>query len=638
MTKYKNISLLGLAVLVLACLGAYWPGLYGPFVFDDLTNIALVPQLRLETLDLEALQQAALANRSGPLGRPLASLSFALNYYFTYYDTFYFKLTNVIIHVLSGVGLFFLAQALLHQLQRNSPDLALKPEHTWSLALAISALWLLHPLNLTSVLYIVQRMASLSALFVIYGLLLYVTGRRALVHGKTSGFASIVIAVIVFTGLASLSKENGILLPAYVLLIELIFFRFAAAANYVRPFKWLWFGIIALPLTLGALVFLLNIGDVARLSSYAIRDFDLWERLLTESRVLWFYVYLILIPNTRSMGIFHDDIAISHGLLDPLSTLFALAGICALLVAAFVYRRRQPVFAFAVLWFFVSHSLESTLIPLELVHEHRNYLAMYGILFAAVFYGAALLRRFPAVYRYRYVVITLCLASLFALTFNRSLSWRDEWTLYNHTVNNHPHSASAHTQLAILLHDNQANQLASRHFAQAAELATHDPAVMSRYAQHLFLSTGEIPDAVLAELEHRLMRQPFNRASFWVMQPLIHDSFTQQALNLRVLAMFERVLDKQGAALAPGVKAGIHRALALSYTKHGRHTDALAHFTLAATTLPLPADYLHPIDIYIERQQWQKAKALLKTLNEKNLTMTETEKKRFDELQQQLSP
>lgn len=378
------LTALLLAVLCSIGLLAYSPGLSGDFLFDDDANIVHNDSIHIHALTPASLKGAALSGHSGPLKRPVSMLSFALNYYFAGLDTFYFKLTNVVIHLLNGIGLFFLTRLILAA-YREHHEPRLTDRHLLVLSLAVSAAWLLHPLNLTGVLYVVQRMTSLSALFVIWGLVLYMAGRRRIGHGGRRGMAMILAGVSVFTPLAMLSKENGALLPLFMLLIEYTLFGFQTPQRRERRFL---FGLFAITVAAPALA----VGAYTLihpqwiLAGYHVRDFDLGQRLLTESRVLWFYIKEILIPSNSQMGLFHDDMTVSQGLFQPRATFFAVAGVGLALAAAVYSRRRAPLVALGVLWFFVGHSLESTFLPLELAYEHRNYLPDYGLLLVTVYY------------------------------------------------------------------------------------------------------------------------------------------------------------------------------------------------------------------------------------------------------------
>ena len=442
-----------LLVALLLTVIIYRSGLHGPFIFDDGLNIVNNQHLRLQDFSKESLQEAAFSIPNGVFGRPLSMLSFAFNFYLDRHNiepfpsAYSFKLANLGIHLLNGLAIFMLTRLLIALYrERRRPDLpATYP--TW-LALAVASAWLLHPLNLTSVLYVVQRMASLAALFTFIGLGVYLWGRTRLCSGRRWGMLAITASLLVFAPIAVLSKENGILLPFFMLAAEVVLFRFEADKPSGRRLLLVFFtALLVLPtvLTLG---YLAQHPD-SLLGGYARRDFNLIERLMTEARVIWFYLRLIVLPSTAQMGIYHDDIAISRQLLEPASTLPAILGVLALPVVAWSLRRRQPLVAFGILFFLLGHSIESTIYPLELVHEHRNYLPMFGILLA---FFHLLLDPLTAVStKPLRRILALLLIPLFAVgTLSRANAWSNDYDLWTLEVEHHPDSIRANLALADL--------------------------------------------------------------------------------------------------------------------------------------------------------------------------------------------
>ena len=142
----------------------YLPGLSGDYIFDDLPNLLNNKRLQLDTLDMESLQGAALSSGAGTLRRPISMASFALNRYFFGVSPYSYKTVNLIIHLLTGLSLYLLSR-LLVKAYRTSHKSDLSDAAAAWLPVVVSGLWLVHPLNLTSVLYIVQRMTSLATLF-----------------------------------------------------------------------------------------------------------------------------------------------------------------------------------------------------------------------------------------------------------------------------------------------------------------------------------------------------------------------------------------------------------------------------------------------------------------------------------------
>jgi tetratricopeptide (TPR) repeat protein len=312
---------------------------------------------------------------------------------------------------------------------------------------AVAAAWLLHPFNLTSVLYAVQRMTSLSAFFSIWGLVIFVWGRTRLYEGR-KGILPILVSLLLLTPLAALSKEIGALLPAFMLVVEVSLFTFHAEQLSARRFLIGFYGLfVAIPAAF-ALIYVATHFD-GLLASYKTRDFTLSERIMTEARVLWFYIWQILLPSTAQMGLYHDDIAISRGLFQPVSTALSLIGLMALLGLSWISRKRAPLITLGVLFFLTGHVLESTMWPLEIAHEHRNYLPMVGILLSLLFYLLYPLKYIDTL-RLRQMV-TVLLIGLFAFnTFSRADKWGNPYDLFQAEVEHHPNSAIVNGEIGAI--------------------------------------------------------------------------------------------------------------------------------------------------------------------------------------------
>lgn len=375
---HAALGALGALLLAALALAIYWAGLHGGFFFDDEANILLAEGIRMERLSMDAIGAAMASGHAGFAGRPLAQLSFALNHALSGFAPFAFKATNLAIHAVNAFLVFLLAGRLLRGLTPRPT-----PTGTTIAAALLAAIWLLHPIQLTSVLLVVQRMTSLSALFLLAALLLHLHGRER--KGR-AGMACLLLAWFVCWPLSFFSKESGVLFPAFALAWELIARRAACGRldNFARALA----AAFALAAVLGVGYGLSEHGRWLW-AGYEFRSFSLLERVLTEGRVLWFYLGLIVLPSLETLGLYHDDLVISRTLLAPWTTAPALAGLAGLLWLAWRLRNVAPLASFGLAWFLVGHSLESTVLPLEIAHEHRNYLPLFGILLAA---AAGLLR------------------------------------------------------------------------------------------------------------------------------------------------------------------------------------------------------------------------------------------------------
>ncbi len=533
----------------------YWPGLHGAFFFDDGPSILLSEGVRLDALSLEALRQTILSGGAGPTGRPLSQLSFALNYYFSGFDPFAFKATNLAIHLACGLVVLRL---LLRLLGAAVP--AATARHTVMAAGAATIFWLLHPIQLLPVLHVVQRMTSLSALFLLAAFLSHVHGRE---RGDRAGAVWVVAAWTILWPLSVLSKENGILFPAFVLAWELIL-RARSVGKLDR---------FALALTgLAGIVFFLGLAyAVSPLaqwlwSGYGLRPFSLSERLMTEGRVIWLYIGLIMAPRLDALGLYHDDIVISTHLWAPWTTFPAMVGLASLVWLAWWVRQRAPLVTFGIAWFLIGHAVESTALPLELAHEHRNYLPLLGFAMAG---GWGVVRVLQSKAPYRTVGIALVGTAAMYFTFVTALrahQFGDEVRRSQIEARNHPASARAQHEaglvLAALPEAAVVNSLtltsARHHFEMAGAL---DPNFKMSWLGLIHLhcqAATPVARADVNELARRLRETPFAPGDRTVLYELKEMSVAGSICLGRtdVDALFDAALGNPG--VSPSVRAMLH--------------------------------------------------------------------------------
>ncbi|MBD8899284.1 hypothetical protein [Rhodanobacter sp. DHG33] len=373
------------AMLVTAV--AYWPGLSGSWLFDDNPNIVDNPGVQPHEVSVPALVRAALSSPASEFKRPLASLSFATNYLASGLDPFGWKLTNLVIHLLNGWLVFLLTRRLLiygkvsTTFPAESPPKPL-PE-TDTVATLIAAGWMLLPINLTAVLYVVQREESMANLFVLLGLIGYMTGRQRMLRARDwNGFWLCAASITLPVAIGLLAKETAVMLPLYAFLIEWIIFRFRTPTGVrERRLYVLFTAVLLLPMLAGLAW---QLAAVLHKSYWATRNFTLGQRLLTETRVVCDYIAWTLLPTPDALSFYHDQFRISTGLLSPWTTLASLLILAALVVAMMRLRRHYPLPALGIALFLGCQSLTGTILPLELVYEHRNYFASLGLLLAVV--------------------------------------------------------------------------------------------------------------------------------------------------------------------------------------------------------------------------------------------------------------
>lgn len=366
----RRFLLAALACALVAC-SIFVPGLSGGFIFDDKPNIVTNYLLHVTTLHPFDLIQASLSFHAGGGSRPLAMLTFALDHWRAGLDPQAFKTTSLVVHAIATVVLALFLRKLLCLA-------AWAPKRATFAALAIALVWAVHPLQVSSVLYVVQRMQTLATLFLLLAMWSYMRGRQAQMQGLPARRHWYVAGIAWVLALAS--KEDAALFPAYALLLELTLLKFAAAdaevARRLRKGYWV------LGLVGAALYLLVVVPHYWTAEPYFTRDFNSYERLLTQGRVLVMYLGQILLPLPQNLPFYYDDLVVSRGLMQPATTLPALGLIVALLALAVSLRHRLPVFSFGLLLFFAGHFTTSNVIGLELAFEHRNHLPLVGALLA----------------------------------------------------------------------------------------------------------------------------------------------------------------------------------------------------------------------------------------------------------------
>ena len=457
----------------------FLPGISGPFVFDDFSNITHNKFLRFDTLNFSNVFQAAMSSDAGTFKRPLAMLTFALNSWFAGGTDLAepFKVWNLVIHAINSVLILALTIKIIGAASGSIKNGSSKEGHLayqypLYIATMVAVLWAAHPIQLTSVLYVVQRMTSLSAFFVLLALLSYLSGRQYLENNTFRLSIYCIIFPLALLILGLVSKENAILLPVYILLLELTIFSDKPVwaglkgKRIIRYLIYPWFPLIAVLLVSAILIYVFQ-------PHYAGRSFTMAERLLTESRVIVAYIYLIVAPRLSGFALHHDDVIISQGLLTPPTTLLSIIFLLSLALFSWIVRRRQPLVSFGILFFFAGQLLESTFIPLEIMHEHRNYLPSYGLIFACV---AGITAVYDSLKNRVILFLLPGLLAAFSLTsVARASDWSNVVSLYSKEVIHHPRSVRTLIEFSGILNLLHRKDDAMEMVAQAIRLKPDNP-------------------------------------------------------------------------------------------------------------------------------------------------------------------
>jgi len=352
-----------------------------------------------------------------------------------------FKYTNIMIHVLSGLVLCWFVSELMQILGLSAQRSAL-------LSLLVAAIWLLHPFNGSTTLYVVQRMTQLMTFFALASLLCYLKGRRQVLSNPKKGLLLLCLCLFPFALLSVLSKENGALILLLIVVLEISVFR----SEPKNTASTIWFRVgIGAPLAVFGIYLLLTFPDA--IAAYEFRHFNLYERLLSESRIIVIYLGKIFVPVDAGVNLFRDDLPISESLFNPVSTFFSVFFLLGLATAGLYWRKTQPMLFFGIAWFFVMHLLESTYMPLELYFEHRNYMSMIGPIITCVWYLNSLMET-SHWERWKQVGMSLIAITLMLLawtTWQHSKLWGHTAGLLADWAETQPNSSRAQMAFADLL-------------------------------------------------------------------------------------------------------------------------------------------------------------------------------------------
>lgn len=349
--------------------------------------------------------------------RGIAMLTFAMNYAIHGLDIPGYHLVNIGIHAAAS----FLAYLLAKRVFRGNRFLPL----------GVALLFATHPLQTQAVTYVTQRMASLAALFFLLACYLYCRGRETGPDDERLGprFYIWYGCAILAGFLAVQTKQNTAVLPVAIFLIE----RWFLNRETVRPISLKIQVLLAAPFMVAPfVVFMQQVAfpaaggsDIQKISSFHGDTISPLQYLFAEFSVIWLYIRLMFVPFPQ---VLEYGYSVSEALLTPQS-MVALVGLLFLLGVAVWVRKKNPFVSFGIFWFLLCLLVESSLIPLDPVFEHRVYLSMFG--FAVFFVGVlkTILSQKRTV-----AVLVVFLVATSVLTWKRNELWRNPVSFYENDV------------------------------------------------------------------------------------------------------------------------------------------------------------------------------------------------------------
>jgi tetratricopeptide (TPR) repeat protein len=373
------------------------------------------------------------------------------------YDVFGYHLFNISIHVLSGFFLYLFLKATF-----RTPIVQARYKHTDLISFFAALIWLVHPIQTQSVTYIVQRINSLAALLFILSILFYAYGRLTEINQKR--WLWLIASAV--TWLISLGcKQITAILPLLVFLYEWYFFQDLSKEWLRKSFKYLLF--------IGAFFILLFLiytdfspwERIQSLNDYAQHEFTMMQRFLTQFRVVIYYISLIFFPLPSRLNLDYDFV-LSQSLVNPISTLLSMAAIIGMIAFALYLAKKSRLISFCILWFFGNHLIESSILPLAIIFEHRNYLPSMMVCLI------------PVVLTYRYIkmdwlkvgLLGVLVIGLSIWTYQRNQIWQDKITLWNDVVKKSPGKARPHFNLGAAYSEQKRDDEAIPLYQRALEI------------------------------------------------------------------------------------------------------------------------------------------------------------------------
>ena len=603
------------------------------FILDDVIALEVQPDIRLTSLSPKDIWNAGFGG-TAPLSRPIAKITFALDYYFHQYDLAGYHIVNIAIHILTGFFLFLFIYATLGIIEgsgrKGGPLSASSGPAPLVIAALTAVIWFVNPLDTQSVTYIVQRQNSMAAMFYVLSLLLYIKGRMVLKpreerpepqaqtqprdlspkgkKKKRTGRAAALdlekgdkstfrknrnhsskgkenarsdsapparYPYLCFCGsalvwiLALGCKQTAVALPFFVVLYEWFFFQELKRDWLKANLKYAF-----LAFALFAIIAILYLGlhpweKILSLHDFANREFTFKQRILTEFRVVIYYLSLIFYPNPSRLNLDYD-FALSHSLFDPITTLLSLCTIIGLIGLACYLAKSRRLISFCIFWFFGNLVIESSVIPLAIIFEHRTYLPSMLIVLPVVM----------LFYRYgrKAWLVNAVLCGVIVLfsywTYQRNAVWADEVALYRDCVKKSPQKARPRYNLGRALMKREQIDEAIQQYLEAVHIQP-DYADAHYNLAHALSQKGQMDKAIEHYMEAVRIRPDFYKAYYNLGIVLQEEGRTDEAIQ----QYLEAIRVKPDLAMA-------HYNLGVLLQKEGRTDEAAAHYLQAVRIDP----------------------------------------------------
>ncbi len=419
--------------VIILLLILYLPATESRFLLDDFSTLT-----GLTEIDEFGIINYVLGGFTGPGGRPISLLTFAIQADAWPEDPAAFKIVNLAIHLSNAFLLLLITFKLFSYSDFNKKEKII-------LSYIIVLLWLFHPLHHSTIFYATQRMTELAAFFTLLTVYFYLNFRPKLPDSNSIKILILIsIGVLSGTCLSILSKENGILTVVYIYIIEITVLSHLKNTKMVRN----WLNVLLLTPVVILILYFIFIYDKT-LQGYQYRSYDMQDRLVTQVNVIFDYLRMVLLPKYSDFTFYHDDYRVIKKISTAPFVVIKVVSLVCIIMLSIIYRRKSPFICFGMLWFFCGHALESSHLNLEMFFEHRNYLPGYGLI---VFFVFSIFQ----LYKYlniKYIVFSLLLVFIINISTVSILHiklWQDPYKQAAEWARLNPGSINAMSDLALV--------------------------------------------------------------------------------------------------------------------------------------------------------------------------------------------
>jgi len=483
-------------IIVVVGFAAYANTFHAPFQWDGNEYIKNNQIIRNLDFFVHPSEAAGYPYFSKFIMRYATYLTFALDYRISGFNTPVWHLTSIVIHITTALLFFALVLSLFKTPLLKDSKLS---DSSQTVAFFCALFFVAHPMQTMAVTYIYQRLASMVAMFYLASLLAYLRWRLA-EGGKKRHL--LYLACLVLAVIAMKTKENAMTLSAVVLAMELMFFSGPLKRRllYLVP---VFMTIAVFPISYiiahkmsGSVGH--QVGDALNASTYTRYSL---ERLFVEFKAIVKYLRLYAFPVGQSVMHYTPKVKsfFELGVVLSFALLSSLVAIAVWLFAG--WRKRRPevvLISFGIAWFFITHSMESTIyeLPLE-IQEYRSYLPSVGMFLSAVTFAMLAISALSSRTARRAALCSMATVALvFAfVTHERNKVWATNMSFWQDAVEKAPQMPAGYINLAGVYNDKGDTEKAASLLAKASELDPLNPRAYNSLGQ-IYADRGDTGKAL----------------------------------------------------------------------------------------------------------------------------------------------